>query len=699
MAFAAASLLSTASRRLLARRGHALASAAVARHSAAVVVPVATSIRSLSATADFTQFREQGIVDDDNLIQFDTLHEMQTRSCLVYEKRELFGTYSAKSNQFEWMTFKEYGDKVDQCRAMLKDLGIQANDKIGLISNNRWEWATIAAAAYSLNANIVPMYEAQLPADWIYIVNDSACKVLFCATQDIFDRVQTQVLPNTSSVQATLCFDGPADEEYTFENALGKFKADTAGALIEAPMPTDLADLIYTSGTTGKPKGVELTHLNITSNVLGAARTMVTDPHDFIRETDRSLAFLPWAHSYGQTCELWMFMSHGAGMGISRGIPVILEDLQHVKPSVLFAVPTLYKKIYDGVHNLMETSSPIRKKLMKRALELGRRKVESNLGVAPAMSFAESIQHKLLDSIVLSKIRARFGGNLRQGFVAGAACPAEVLSFMDDIGIPICEGYGLTETSPIIAINTPEQRHVGSVGRAIGGVKVYIMEDGKEVPIGEEGEICCTGPNVMRGYYNKPEETEKVISIAPDGKSRMFHTGDLGRVDENGFISVTGRLKEQYKLENGKYVVPTPIEEAIGMSRFIMQCVLAGANRPYNICLIVPDWAAIRTAIGVDDSVSEDDLANDERVKELIDHEIDANCARIKKFEIPKAWAFVAPFTAANDMLTPKMSIRRHKVIHSYAEVISHLYGDDPVVAPAADSQGAKEHPEHRAAA
>jgi long-chain acyl-CoA synthetase len=373
---------------------------------------------------------------------------------------------------------------------------------------------------------------------------------------------------------------------------------------------------------------------------------------------------------------------------------MILEDLQLIKPTILFAVPTLYKKIYDGVHNLMESATPFRKRLMKNALELGRRNVDAKNGVGPPLDFIGNMQFKALDSIVLSKIRARFGGNLRHGFVAGAACPAEVLSFMDSIGVPVCEGYGLTETSPIISINTPEQRQIGSIGRAIGGVTVYIMdEQGHEVADGEEGEICCVGPNVMRGYHENKEATDAVISVAPDGNLRMFHTGDLGRRDETGFLKVTGRLKEQYKLENGKYICPTPIEEAIGMSRFISQVVLCGANREFNVVLLVPEWPSIRNKLGVAESVSEEELANDERVKELIDSEIISSCGRIKKYEIPQQWAFVAPFTVVNDMLTPKMSIRRHKVIHTYADVISHMYGDDPIVSEAADAKGAKEHP------
>jgi long-chain acyl-CoA synthetase len=450
------------------------------------------------------------------------------------------------------------GSKVDQCRAVLHDLGVKDGSKVAIISNNRWEWAVVTAAAYSLKATAVPMYEAQLASDWTYILNDSEAMTLFTANDAILATVRREVLPNVPGLKAVFSLDAVEGQAHAFATAMAAQEPDVAGRLIQAPSPDDLANLIYTSGTTGKPKGVELTHANFSSNVQSAARSMVKNPRDFIRHDDCSLAFLPWAHSYGQTCELWMSMSHGAAMGVSRGIPAILEDLQLIKPTVLFSVPTLYKKIYDGVHNLIEAASPLRKRLMKSALALGRQRVLANLGQRSALGFFERAQYKLLDSLVLSKIRDRFGGRLRHGFVAGAACPAEVLNFMDAIGIPVCEGYGLTETSPIITINTPEQRCVGSVGRPIGGVTVYICgEDGQEVPKGQEGEICCTGPNVMRGYYKNDEATKEVLSATPSnvtttGKDQhMFHTGDLGRQDATGFVYVTGRLKEQYKLENG----------------------------------------------------------------------------------------------------------------------------------------------------
>jgi long-chain acyl-CoA synthetase len=199
-----------------------------------------------------------------------------------------------------------------------------------------------------------------------------------------------------------------------------------------------------------------------------------------------------------------------------------LEDLQLVKPTVLFAVPTLYKKVYDGVHNMIETQNPVRAQLLRKALEMGRANADFKQGVRGPLGPLEKVQFNVLDKVVLSKIRDRFGGNMRYGCVAAAACPTEVLHFMDSVGIPIYEGYGLTETSPVITVNVPSGRSLGSVGRAIGDVTIHIIGyDGKEVAPGEEGEICCVGPNVMKGYYNNPEATAEVISVAPDGKSRM----------------------------------------------------------------------------------------------------------------------------------------------------------------------------------
>eukprot|EP00586_Coscinodiscus_wailesii_P005892 CAMPEP_0172488806 /NCGR_PEP_ID=MMETSP1066-20121228/18529_1 /TAXON_ID=671091 /ORGANISM="Coscinodiscus wailesii, Strain CCMP2513" /LENGTH=676 /DNA_ID=CAMNT_0013256273 /DNA_START=120 /DNA_END=2150 /DNA_ORIENTATION=+ len=650
---------------------------------------LATTTSSLSRRfLSSTGASEAKLVDENNDLQFSTLYELTTNASLHFAENNLFGTFN--DGKYEWMTYADYGKKVATCRSLLRDLGAEENSKIGIISNNRWEWATISAAAYSLNATIVPMYEAQSPKDWLYILNDSECRVLFCANDEIYDRVIEEVAPAVPTLQATLSLDG--EGKNGFSNAMAEMERKEVGASIVIPTPDDLANLIYTSGTTGRPKGVELLHSNIASNVV-SIRRMVPHSSMICTENDRSLAFLPWAHSYGMTGELWSLMAHGASLGVCRGVPFILEDLQLVKPTLLFSVPTLYKRIYDGVNGIIQTSSGMRKKLMLASLDLGQKKsqLEKKGG---GLGLIDGIKYSMLDAIVLEKIRARFGGNLRTGYCGGAAVPREIVEFMDSIGIPVCEGYGLTETSPIITLNVPMSRKAGSVGRPLPGVEVVVMgENGEVLGRNQEGEICCYGPNVMRGYYGNKDATDEVMTIAPDGKSRLFHTGDLGKMAEDGFVYITGRLKEQYKLENGKYICPTPIEETISLSRFILQVVVCGANRPHNVALLVPDWNAIRQELN-EDALTEEELVNDERVTILIRGEVERQTSMLKKFEVPQSWAFVAPFTAANDMLTPKMSIRRHKVIKAYEDVINHLYGDEPIVAGSADGS----HPEENVA-
>lgn len=284
------------------------------------------------------------------------------------------------------------------------------------------------------------MYEAQLPTDWTYILNDAGANVVLCSTDEIFHTLNDVVLPRTPHVHSALCLDADHGVEYAYSTVVERTSKSMPATITLPPSPDDLANLLYTSGTTGKPKGVELTHSNFCSNIHGG-RGMARDPFELVSPNDRSLAFLPWAHSYGQTCELWMGMSAGGSAGICRGISHILEDLEMVRPTILFSVPTLYKKIYDGVQNKIEAggdSLPAR--LLRKALELGHENASYKRGEKDdPLSFVQRVQFAALDRIILSKIRDRFGGQLRYGCVAGAACPTQVMQFMDAIGIPIYE--------------------------------------------------------------------------------------------------------------------------------------------------------------------------------------------------------------------------------------------------------------------
>ena len=405
------------------------------RHQPKVLPNIATTTNSSRYLHNNDSNTNSNIIDKDGYLQFDTLHQMITNATSAYQNNPLFGTFDNNASlkndngSFHWMTYDEFAKNVTLCRTILKDLNVRPFSKVGIISNNRQEWAVIAAATYSLNATLVPMYEAQLPKDWTHILNDSGCCALFCSTEDIYLQVKKEVLQNTPLVHEVLCLDAPVDEPHSFIGAMKRAEQeynkvgmlDVDSGIVE-PCEEDLANLIYTSGTTGKPKGVELIHSNQVSNIK-AGRKMGVHPSDFPSSNDRSLAFLPWAHSYGQTCELWCLMSQGASMGICRGIPHILDDLQLVRPTLLYAVPTLYKKVHDGVINTMNNASPIQQMLMRSALRLGRANTAHKNGtvddvsgeVSPPLGMLDGIKYKLLDDIVLSKIRNRFGGNLRAG--------------------------------------------------------------------------------------------------------------------------------------------------------------------------------------------------------------------------------------------------------------------------------------------
>jgi long-chain acyl-CoA synthetase len=361
-------------------------------------------------------------------------------------------------------------------------------------------------------------------------------------------------------------------------------------------------------------------------------------------------------------------------VGIAESVNTLMDDFLLVRPTVLFAVPRIFNRIYDGLQKRMATESPVKRFMFNKALDVASRRRE--LRLKGQQSAWLDKQHALFDKLVFSKIRDRFGGRLKYSFSGGAALQKEVGEFIDDIGIDVYEGYGLTETSPIATVNNPEARKFGTIGKAIPGVEVYICDDnGKAVPQGEEGEIVVVGPNVMQGYHKLDDQTAEVI-FDLDGK-RAFRTGDMGRIDEEGFVKITGRIKEQYKLENGKYVVPAPLEEQLQLSGFINQAFIFGDNRLFNIALVVPDMDACKkwlTDQGETPSGPEE-IAKSRKLHAFIGQELDKYSADFKGYEKPKKWALLPEeFSTANDLLTPKMSVKRRNVIKRYQEVIDSLY-------------------------
>ena len=595
------------------------------------------------------------------VIQFKNLVDLLNKSVERFASNQLFGTKT--NGQWVWTKYSEFGALVDQFRAGLASLGVGNGDRVAVISDNRVEWAVGAYASYGLGACYVPMYQKQHPNDWEYILRDSGAKVVLAANGDITAKVRPYI-DKVDTLEAVVDFEGAASDPHSYASLLAVGK----GAPVPPadPASSDLCGFIYTSGTTGNPKGVKLSHGNICSNVNAVQ-------HFFpMGSSDRSLSFLPWAHSFGQTVELHLMLSYGAEVAINEAVETLIANLPEVQPTVLVSVPRIWNRIYDGLNKKIAEGSPVKRAMFHAALANAARRRE--LAAAGSSSFGAELKQKIFDKLVFSKVRARLGGRLAYAISGGAALSQEVAQFINDVGITVFEGYGLSETSPIATANRPGHQRIGSVGKAIMDVEILIDTDIIDGELGEVGEIIIKGPNVMQGYHNLDEETASVIR--EDGS---FRTGDLGRLDADGYLWITGRLKEQYKLENGKYVVPSPLEEQLALSGFINQIMIQGANKLYNVAIIVPDEAAVM-GWAKNAGLSGDfrSLLADPKVHELFQGEIDKYGQSVfKGYERVKKFRLVPDeFTTDNEMLTPSMKVKRRNVLKAYQHLIDEMYGE-----------------------
>ena len=585
------------------------------------------------------------------------LPDVLEQSAAQYPQNRLFGT--KKDGRWQWINYRDFDRRVSDFRGGLARLGVTAGDTVAVIASNRVEWALAAYAAYGLAARFCPMYEHQREEDWDYIIRDSGAKVLLVATYEIYEKVRDWA-SKIDALEHIFCMSLPAEDEASF------LWLEESGRT----HPTKIAEIdeetvcgfIYTSGTTGKPKGVLLSHGNICSN-LNAVREIFP-----LRSDDISVSFLPWAHSFGQTTELHCLLAGGGAIAIAESIEKLGDNLVEVKPTILFAVPRIFNKIYDGLLKRLAEEGGVKKVLFEAGM--ANAEVRKRLAEEGRSSTLTNLKHAFFDKFVFVKVRARFGGRLRFAISGGAALSPEVADFIDKLGIFVCEGYGLTETSPIVTGNYPGSRKIGSVGRPIPHVEVIIDQSVVEDDRGD-GEIVVKGPNVMKGYHGLPEETAAVITA--DGS---FRTGDLGRLDEDGFLWITGRIKEQYKLENGKYVVPAPLEDLLQLSPYIMQAFVYGANKLFNIALLVPDRASLeKWAKNEGISASYEELCEHEKTRALIKAQLEKYGDGFKGYEKIRNFCLIPEeFSVDNGMLTPKMSLKRRIVMDRYEKQIDALY-------------------------
>ncbi len=592
----------------------------------------------------------------------DNLVDWWRESLEQYADRKLVGTKN-KNGAYEWATRREINTRINNLRAGLAKLGVGKGDAVGIIANNRLEWIVAAFAAWGRIARYVPMYEAELVKIWKYIITDSQIKVLFVSKTEIYEKIK-DFPKDIPTLKHIFVIDGDG------ENSMAALEKTGAACPVAPQSPTadDIAELIYTSGTTGNPKGVLLSHGNFTSNSMAGLKM-----YPELRKNDGkdalTLAILPWAHVFGQTGELFAIIRLGGALGLAESPSTIAEDIVKVKPTFLVAVPRVFNRIYDGLWAKINKEGGLAKTLFIMGVESARKKRE--LVSRGQSDFMTNLKFKLADKIVFSKVRERLGGKVLGAMSGSAAMNPEIAQFFFDVGLPIYDCYGLTETSPAATMNASWSYRLGSVGKPIE--KVSIVIDSSVVEEGAtDGEIIVYGPNIMKGYQNRPEDTR--ATMTPDGG---FRTGDRGRLDKDGFLFITGRIKEQYKLENGKFCFPVSLEEAICLVPFVQQTVVYGLNRPYNICIVVPDFDVLKSY------AKEKGLPTD--IKTLIARpdvidmisETITNHLRGKfgSYEIPKKFLFLSePFSLDNGTLTQTMKLKRNVVLDNLKERIEALY-------------------------
>ncbi len=581
-----------------------------------------------------------------------SLSDLLDQSVARFATRTLFLHKSGES--WQETSYAEFAALVDDMSAGLAALGVGHGDRVAIISNNSVAWAVIAYASYAVGAALVPMYESQRDSEWKFIVRDSGAKVLFASTAEIHARVSAF----SASIPALQHVFSIA-ESYTALLSRGRQQPLRRFG----PARDETAALLYTSGTTGEPKGVVLSHGNILANVLPLRSIVAATIHR--PEEHRALSFLPWAHAFGHTVELHVLIAAGASLAIAESVDKIVDNIREVRPTVLVAVPRVFLRIHAGVEKLIAGRSRVTRWLFRRGLAQAKLRTRGEQLSLPGRALLFCA-----DALIFSKIRARFGGRLRFAISGAAALPSEVAEFIDAIGISVYEGYGLTETSPIVSANTPAARKLGSAGKPLPGVRVVI--DRAASPDQRNGEIVVYGENVMQGYYAQDEENRRVFT-----EGRGLRTGDLGYLDADDFLFVTGRIKEQYKLSNAKYVAPSPLEDRLRLSPFIDNVMVYGDNRAYNVALIVPDPQAVQSFAAAE-GLSQESLPlliEEPKIRQKFSLEIERLSSGFKGYERVRSFAFVLEaFSQENGTLTPSLKLKRHEIVKRWGAVLENLY-------------------------
>ena len=544
-------------------------------------------------------------------------------------------------------------------------IGVNRGDRIALLSESRVEWTLTDAGAIFAGAIDVPIYPTLTPPQVRYILNDSGASVLFLANHEKFLELK-DILGECPAVKHIVFFDPhdvAGDEGLTLaqlEQQGRELEQRDPGYVMRVARqirPEDLATIIYTSGTTGEPKGVMLTHSNLVSNLIDSSG------HLSFGEHDTALSVLPLSHVFERQA-MYMYLHRGMAVYFAESLQTVGPNLREVQPTVLVGVPRIFEKIYARIQERAAEAGWLATTLLAWSVLVAREYAKLVTAHQPIPAFLK-FKHWIASKLVFSKWQRAFGGRMRLLVSGGAALPDDLSYLYIGAGIPIVQGYGLTETSPVITTSNIESIRVGTVGQPIPHVDIRIAED---------GEIEVRGPNIMQGYYNKPEETRAVFTS--DG---WFKTGDIGALDHDGYLRITDRKKELFKTSGGKYISPQPIEQAIKGSRFVSQVVLIGAERKFPAALIVPVWEQLESYCKLKgiEFKSHSELCHHPRIIDLMQRQIAALTPNLAQYEkIKKVALLENEFTIEGGELTPTLKVKRRVIDQKYKDVIEKIYAD-----------------------
>jgi len=561
--------------------------------------------------------------------------------------------YNEAHKNWREYTWAQVDHQVARWQAALEKEGLKPGDRVAVMLKNCPEWVIYDQAALGLGLVVVPLYTQDRADNVAYILDNAGCKVLLIEGVEQW-RALSEVKHQLHSVNRILTVESAPDPDEPRLRWVGDWLPANGGeARHLARDPHALATIVYTSGTTGRPKGVMLSHGNILSNA-AASCTVLTAGHD-----DLFLSFLPLSHTFERTCGYYLSVMTGSTTAYSRGIPVLGEDLQSVRPTLLISVPRIYERVYGRIRDALNTGSPLKKRLFLAAVEVGYARFEHAQGRGPwKLSF---LLWPLLNALVAKKILARLGGRVRAAISGGAALPADISRVFIGLGLTVLQGFGMTECSPVAAANRPHDNLPASVGTALPDV---------QLKLGEHDALMIKGPNVMIGYWGNPQATQTVLG--PDG---WLNSGDTARIDDKGHVFITGRLKEIIVLSNGEKLPPVDIEAAIARDSLFEQVMLIGEGKPFLSVMTVlnaDQWMKLCVEKRLDASPI---AVNAKPAEEALRARI---AAQMKEFpgyaQVRRVTATLEPWTVENGLLTPTMKLKRAKVMEKFNAEIDGMY-------------------------